>query len=316
MQTVQGIITDATGAVLNVGVTFLSQSTPLVSGEYVTGNTSKRIMSRASDGFYSLQLAAGYYLVTYETKPNPTSFTILVPSGTSTSNIGDLVTSPIQLPPGTPPYLIWNGVRAGHITFQPQAAPAAPTITQVAYTGGHTNDVGAEKYSYFVTYVTATGETTASPQANFEDNLSATPNSANRITLVPNVAGVTSVRIWRYPGDGSHYFAGSFPTGVGLVATVTPQTAYYDDWMSPTQFSAAYDPTVVGPLYNTTAGELISTSGVIMAVADGGVYFPGTNCRVKPGVGFQIYNFDTSLWYTLLVAGSPAALGLDGGNPN
>ena len=47
--------------------------------------------------------------------------------------------------------------------------------------------------------------------ATFEDNPTATPNSANRITLTPNVSGVTAVRIWRTVNLTGHYYAGEFP---------------------------------------------------------------------------------------------------------
>jgi hypothetical protein len=40
----------------------------------------------------------------------------------------------------------------------------------------------------------------------------------------------------------------------------------------------------------------------------------GSNVRWTPGVGFEYYNFDTSLWYTLIVTGNPPQLGLSTGH--
>ncbi|HZV33474.1 MAG TPA: hypothetical protein VFB72_02780, partial [Verrucomicrobiae bacterium] len=73
------------------------------------------------------------------------------------------------------------------------------------------------------------------------------------------------------------------------------------------------------PLFNTSAGQLLSSNGTVCAfITDQGLFFPGANCRIKPGMGLQVYNFTTKLWYTLLVTGALGAetLGIDAGNPN
>ena len=98
-----------------------------------------------------------------------------------------------------------------------------------------------------------------------------------------------------------------------------PSTPYYDDWESTAQFAARVDTTIIPPIFNTTAGELLSNNGTVCAfITDQGLFFPGANCRVKPGLGLQVYNFDTNLWYTLLVKGATGAeqLAIDSGNPN
>ena len=322
MTTVTGKLEDASGAPLHARIDFTSLSTPLAfSGGLVVANTDTFLRSDPSDGTFSVPLEAGNYTVTIAANGRTTSFTIVVPPGDATVTIDSIVATPLAFV-FTPPNTVWNGVRMGHITFVPTADPAAPSISQVAFAGGHVNDGGAEKYSYWVSYITAAGETYASPMATFEDNLTATPNSANRITLTPNVSGVTAVRIWRTVNLTGHYYAGNFPGApgdIGLLATVDPAATHYDDWESAAAFAARYDSTIVGPLFNSTAGELLSSNGTVCAfITDQGLYFPGTNCRVKPGLGLQVYNFDTNLWYTLLVKGLTGAeqLGLDAGNPN
>ena len=320
MTTVTGKIEDATGAALHAKIDFVSKTTPIAfSGGIIVTNTDKTVRSNPSDGTFSVQLEPGNYTVTISANGQVTTLTIVVPNDNLTHAIDTLISNPISFPALVPTNL-WTGIWAGNITFDPAANPVAPTISEVAYSGGNVNLAGAEKYSYWVTYVTAQGETYASPQANFECNLSATLNSANRITLTPNVSGVTAVRIWRRVVQDGHYYSSTFPGqpgDIGLLATVDPSTAYYDDWQSAAQFASSYNPAIVGPYFNSTAGELLSSaSNAQVAVTDNGVYFPGANVRVKPGVGLQIYNFDTSLWHTVTVTGNPPQLGVDAGNPN
>ena len=103
---------------------------------------------------------------------------------------------------------------------------------------------------------------------------------------------------------------------MALLATVSPSAGYYDDWESLTQFAGRVT-AEVPPLFNTTAGQMLSSNGTVCAyVTDQGLFFPGANGRIVEGYGLQIYNFTTELWYTLLNAGSPSAMAMDGGNPN
>jgi hypothetical protein len=156
-----------------------------------------------------------------------------------------------------------------------------------------------------------------SAPASVHENGSATPNLANRIVLQPNPTGVTSVHIWRTFLDLGHsYDSSTFPRFVGLLATLNPAAAFYDDWESTAQFAARVS-SAVPPLYNTSAGQLLSSGGTVCAyITDQGLFFPGANCRIRAGFGIQIYNFTTKLWYTLLNSGSPPQWTLDAGNPN
>jgi hypothetical protein len=317
MFTVTGKIEDTTGATLHATMDFVSKSTPLAGAGIVTTNTDTTIRSNPSDGTFSVGLAAGNYSVTITASGQTTSFNIVVPSSSGTASIDTLVSSPLAFT-ATPPNQLWNGTWPGNITFQPLAAPPLPTWSEVSYAGGNINAIGDERYAYWVSYVTASGQTFVSPQLQTHDNGSATPNMANRIFLTPNVSGVTSVNIWRTFSDNGHdYDIASWPNFVGLLATVTPSTASYDDWESTAAFAARVNTAIIPPLYNTTAGQLLSSNGTVCAyVTDHGLFFPGANCRIVAGYGLQIYNFTTKLWYTLLNTGNPAQWSLDAGNPN
>lgn len=305
MITVTGKIEDATGAVLHATIDFISKSTPLAGSGIVTTNTDARILSNPSDGTFSVELASGNYQVTIAANGQSTSFNIAVPSGTGTATIDTLVTTPLAYT-FVAPTTVWNGQWAGNITFLPISAPPAPTSSVITYSGGNINAAGGENYSYFISYVTATGQTVCSAVLNVAENPGAHANQANRIFLTPNVSGVTSINIWRtYVDSGHTYSIGSFPLNVGLLATVSAAMGYYDDWESTAQFAARVVTSTVPPLFNTTAGQLLSSNGTPMLyVSDQGLNFPNTNARIKPGVGLEIYNFTTKLWYPLTVTGA------------
>lgn len=316
MFTVTGKIEDASGATLHATIAFISRSTPLASGGIITTNTDKTIRSNASDGTFSLQLAAGNYSVTVTADGQSSNFNIVVPPGNGSGTIDTLVSTPLVFP-FTAPNQLWNGQWPGNITFLPTLAPPAPGLSVVAFAGGNINVATAIHYAYFVSYVTANGQTTCSPAADIESGESTVANQANRITLVTNATGVTAVKIWRtFTNAGHTYHPENFPANVALLATVSPSTAHYDDWESLDQFVARLT-AEVPPLFNTTAGQLLSSNGTPCAyVTDNGLFFPGTNARIKAGYGLQIYNFDTGLWYTLLNTGATPQWGTDGGNPN
>jgi hypothetical protein len=136
------------------------------------------------------------------------------------------------------------------------------------------------------------------------------------------------VRIWRtYTDHGHSYDISAFPNFIGLLATVIPSTAYYDDWESTADFAARVETTVKPPGINTTAGELLSSNGTPCAyVSDQGLAvpaplivqasasFPGANVRFTQGVGLELYNPDTFLWHTLIITGNPAQLGISTGH--
>ncbi|HZV33352.1 MAG TPA: carboxypeptidase-like regulatory domain-containing protein, partial [Verrucomicrobiae bacterium] len=196
MITITGKIEDATGAVLHATIDFISKSTPLAGSGIVTTNTDARILSNPSDGTFSVPLAAGNYQVTISANGQSTTFTIAVPSGSGTATIDTLVTTPIAYT-YVPPTQLWNGLWAGNITFLPLAAPPAPTWSLQTYSGGNINAAGSENYSYWVSYVTATGQTVVSAVLAVNEGPTPTANKANRIFLTPNVSGVTSINIWR-----------------------------------------------------------------------------------------------------------------------
>jgi hypothetical protein len=316
MTTVTGKIENAAGVTLHATIEFVSKSTPLVSAGVITTNTDTTIRSNPSDGTFAVQLATGNYQVTITADGQQSAFSIAVPAGDGTASIETLVTTPLVYP-FVAPNSVWNGQWAGNITFLPIAAPPAPTVTEVAYPGGNINAIGDERYSYWVSYVTANGETNIGPQCAVHESGTAAANLAKRIFLTPNPTGVIAVNIWRTFTDNHHsYDSAGFPRNVGLLATVSPSAGYYDDWEGTAQFAARVSATVP-PLYNTSAGQLLSSGGTVGAyITDQGLFFPGANCRIRAGFGLQIYNFDTQLWYTLLNAGNPAQWGLDAGNPN
>jgi len=88
MMTITGKIEDGTGAPIHATLDFISRSTPLIaSGGVVTTNTDTRIKSNASDGTFSLALAAGNYQVTVTAKGQTTAFNIAVPPGNGAAQI-------------------------------------------------------------------------------------------------------------------------------------------------------------------------------------------------------------------------------------
>jgi hypothetical protein len=101
---------------------------------------------------------------------------------------------------------------------------------------------------------------------------------ANRIILQPNPAGVTAVNIWRSYTDPAHVYSGTPPSGIGLLATVSPSAGYYDDWESTPQFAARVNTSIVAPLYNTTAGQFFAspTGSAVFWITDQGtqVFLP------------------------------------------
>lgn len=316
MFTVTGKIEDATGKTLHATIHFLSKSTPLGAGGIITTNTDKKIMSNATDGTFTAPLNSGNYTVNITAQGQATSINITVPPGTGTGTIDTLITTPLAFPFGAE-FQTWDGQWPGNITFLPTAPPPRPGLATVAYAGGNINVATAAHYSYWVSYVTATGQTVVSPQLATESGEVSVPDQANRILLTTNPTGVTSVNIWRTFTDNGHtYHQEIFPQNVALLATVSPSASYYDDWESPAQF-AGRATAEVPPLFNTTAGQLLSSNETVCAyVTDQGLFFPGSNCRIVEGFGLQIYNFTTELWHTLLNAGSPAVMAMDGGNPN
>src|SRR6185437_14852159 len=232
-------------------------------------------------------------------------FSIAVPTGNGTAAIDTLVTTPLTYP-FLAPNTVWNGQWAGNITFLPTANPPAPGFTTVADPASHLSAMNAgDSMVYWVSYITQTGETFVGPQGSFLNLNQPMGLNSVRVNLEVNPTGVISKRIWRTTVNmaGSNYDMTTFPANVALLATVAANAAFYQDWESNADLIAR-NTGVVPPLYNTTAGQLLSSNGTPCAyVTDAGLFFPGANCRIKPGVGLQIYNFTTQLWHTLLNTG-------------
>lgn len=308
MNTIVGKIEDASGNPLGVVVQFVSQSTPQFSGEVAITNSTLKVKSDPTDGTFSIILEPGYYSVTYFTIPDSTAFTIAVGSGSSTVNIGDIVTSPVVPLPSGAPYLLWNGVWAGDVQFDPTINPTAPTLMAVDDVGGH--QMSSDSFDYAIAWETSVGTTAISPTA-----LSTGPtgsNNATRVTLPSPPSGVTSVLIYRSNNDSTG--------NLYLLETVIPSTAYYDDWESQSDFAGILNPAQVAPQANTTSGTIYSSAGnPSINFSDFGIgllnltYMLGTNTRWKPGYGIQIYNSTTELWHTILCINNPAQFAYDDG---
>jgi hypothetical protein len=129
MQTVTGILESSTGELLHAKIVFESLSTPQAGASgLVTGNTKKIVRSNPTTGAYSVGLRPGFYQVTFQTKPKETTFKIQVTGTGGSVSIEQLVVDPLPTLPSQAPYLVWNGTRAGHITFDPINDPPVPSL--------------------------------------------------------------------------------------------------------------------------------------------------------------------------------------------
>lgn len=249
MTTITGKLENTSGAVVHAWIKIKSKSTPLVGAGIVTGHTTTRFKNNATDGTFSVDLAAGKYDVTYETSPDNTKFEITVPDGSTTMSIEEVTSSDLVFVFAAP-NTIWNGIRQGHITFDPVNDPAVPTLSEVAYTGGHVTDTDGG-YNYRISYVTQDGETAACDPTAI--NVSGAANKAIRVTMEVSPTRVTSKRIWRNKVlDASRWY---------LLAEVGPTVTHYDDWESMADFFGR-GVTTQAPEFNTTAGIIHSHSGI------------------------------------------------------
>lgn len=252
MITITGKVEDTNGAPQHVLVTFTSLSTPLVGAGVITGNSANSVRTLAADGTFEIDLKPGNYRVTYTANGLSTSFAIaLSPDDDGdTLAIEDVVTSPLEFV-ATAPNTVWNGTRAGHITFDPIANPGTPTVSAVAYTGGH---LGSETHYYKVSYVTQEGET-ALNTTEVSIVGAGTADRAARIALAVSPTRVTIKHVWRRMAAEATWW---------LIAEVAPAVAYYDDWMSDAEFALVINDlseTDGASLYNTTAGKILATAG-------------------------------------------------------
>lgn len=249
MTTVTGKIESATGETLHATIIFTSQSTPQFPPTIIQVNTVKRLKSNASTGLFAQALAAGSWLVEISARGIGTRFYIAVPDGSSTISIETLVTSTVQTLPGVAPYTIWNGIRAGHIIFDPVATPGPPTLAPVTYVGGRQG--GLDLFEYVIVWETTEGYTLGSAGAT--NSPPASPNNATRVTLPSPPSRVTAVNIHRSTDNGLllRY----------KLASVAPNVTYYDDWENTADFNARLNPSEVVPQFNTTAGVIFSSAG-------------------------------------------------------
>jgi hypothetical protein len=300
MITVTGKIEDATGAALHARIEFLSRSTPLVGAGVVTTNTDVSLRSNPADGTFSVQLAAGSYLVNINANGGTTSFNIAVPNGNGSAGIDTLTTSPL-LCPFVAPNSVWNRVLDGNITVQAIANPSAPATTPVVYAGGH--QTGASSFNYQIAWQDQYGNTTVS-SPDVANTAPTGSNNATRVLLPTAPSGVSNVLVYRSnDGTANRY----------LLATVAANVTYYDDWESQADFATNLG--AAAPKYNTTAGGFVDSGGNQIAYLSAqGIALPGSNARFKFGVGWQFFNPTTALWHTLLCTGNPPQLGLDAGN--
>lgn len=303
MSTITGTIEDAEGNVLNARIDFISKSTPLAGSGIVTTNTDTTIRSDPSTGRFSAQLAAGNYQVVIAAQGQTTTFNIAVPNDNNTYPIDQVVSTPLAYT-FVAPNTVWNGQRAGHITFLPIATPGAPTLLPGDVPGGAQTNV--DQSSYCVIWQNANGDSTLAGPAAANSPPTA-PNNVTRVFLPTPPSGVTNVLVYRSTDAGATFH---------LEETVSPNTTFYNSSMSNAQFNTATGifPGPPLPVFNSTAGGVFSSIGnIAFYVTDTAVFFPGSNFRLKPGKGLQLYNADTQLWHTITAGGNPAQLGLDAG---
>lgn len=307
MSTITGTIEDATGTPLHARIDFLSKSTPLAAGGIVNTNTDKTIRTDPTAGTFYVVLVGGNYQVVITAQGQSTTFNIVVPSDNLTYAIDQVTATPLAFV-FTPPNTVWNGTRAGHITFLPIANPlVAPTLATGSFGSG---TMGlTDQSSYCFSWQNANGDSTlASPAA--ADTPPNPPTTTGIDILLPNPpAGVTAVTIYRSTDAGATW-------GI-LQSGISPLVTSVIDKISNAIFAAGASPNNhTLPALNTTSGGLLSSTGTVAAyVTDTGIYFPGTNLRIKNLKGPQLYNFTTGLWHTILATGNPAQLGLDAGQP-
>src|SRR5882724_7111649 len=165
MSTITGTILDATGAPQHARIDFISKSTPLAGSGIVTTNTDKTIRTDPTAGTFSVVLAGGNYQVlitTHDAQTESTTFNIVVPSDNLTYTIDQVTATPLAFV-FTPPNTVWNGARAGHITFAPIASPlVAPTLVTGNFGAGSMGP--GDQSSYCYSWQNANGDSTlASP---------------------------------------------------------------------------------------------------------------------------------------------------------
>jgi hypothetical protein len=303
MTTITGKLENAAGETLHARIDFISKSTPLAGAGVVTTNTDKSLRSNPQTGEFSVTLAPGNYRVEINSEGLTTAFDIAVPEGDATVSIEQVVSSPLAYP-FVAPNTVWNGIRAGHITFAPMEEPPAPTSAPFQVSPGIGHQTGADATSYRVVWLNANGDHTAPGPAG-ANTPPVSPNNATRIFLPAAPTGATQTYLYRIAANGKYY----------LHSTVSPLIGTIDDGLSNAQWEGFLNPDQLAPLYNTTAGGVFGAAGgaAQMQVTDGTIWLPLANARIRAAKGIQLYNFETGLWHTLLCSGNPPQLGCDAG---
>lgn len=241
MTTITGTCENTLGQSSHVVIEFKSKSTPIVVGGVVTLNTTKRIRSNPTTGAFSIELVAGKYDVTYYSRPTITKFEITVPEGNDTISIEEVTSSELTFV-FVAPNTVWNGQRAGHITFLPIENPGVPTLSEVVHGAG--NQGPSDSFKYVIAWMNASGDVTAASDDVLSSAPSA-PENATRVTFPSRPSGVANVLIYR-SNDGS--------LNRYLLATVPATSNFYDDFESADDFNNRLDPDELAPTFNLTAG--------------------------------------------------------------
>lgn len=104
----------------------------------------------------------------------------------------------------------------------------------------------------------------------------------------------------------------SVTTGSGGTFSITLEQNTYNVQITAastnyqTQFTITIPP-------GTTSGVIDQFTGASVPASGASTVYYGSNTRLTPGTGLQIFNPTTSLWHTLLISGNPAQIGLDAG---
>ena len=135
MQTITGTLEDVSGNPLHKVVVIESLSTPQAAAGVVTAQTTLTITTDPTTGAFSVGLAPGNYLVTYQTSPRATSFSITVTGTEGTVTIDEIITSALPSLPGQIPALVWDVQNVGEGAADVPPGPPSDTSKVSFYFG-------------------------------------------------------------------------------------------------------------------------------------------------------------------------------------
>jgi hypothetical protein len=159
----------------------------------------------------------------------------------------------------------WNGIRQGNIQFLYVAAPKVFSVGTFDSAQDPVTTMEGTQYRYFCTFVTAIGETPASPMVDAD--LTAEP-SGTCVRLTFNIldvtANVTKRRVWRSTTDEFSEFQ--------VIAEIDPALATFDDVLAYGGYPGGVAPV---PDKNTTAGAFYASNVQVAQITpEGGVDLP------------------------------------------